>query len=257
MRKITSKTENELILKRRRRKKIKKTFLLFMMMSSLFCTLCLKLPYFNVKNIQVIGNKNVSQKDIILLSKINIGNNLFYLNLKDSKNSILSNPYIENAEIKRKFPSTIQISVREREAVFYGTKDNKKFTIIDKNAIALQQRSNITGMKLVKLNGLNYGKVELGKPIQDADEIKIDAVKVLGDIIESNKISSITAVDVSNPVNIKIQCGNILIKIGTSDDIDKKLNKALNILSMKELQGAKEGYIDVSFEGNPVFFIQK
>ena len=51
-------------------------------MISLFVTLCLKLPYFNVKNIQINGNKNISQKDIILLSKISIGNNMFYIKFK-------------------------------------------------------------------------------------------------------------------------------------------------------------------------------
>lgn len=249
------KTDNELILKRRRRKRIKKTFLLFTLMISLFITLCLKLPYFGVKNIKVIGNKNISQKDIILLSKISVGNNIFYLNLKDSKNSILSNPYISSAEIVRKLPSDVEISVKEREALFYNSKDNK-FLVVDKNAIVLQQRDDIKGMKLVKLDGLNYEKAQIGKAIEDEDSRKIDVVKALGDIILDNKILGITSIDISSLIDIKIYYGNILIKIGSEDDIDKKINKALNIISRKELKGAK-GYIDVSFEGNPVFFIEK
>lgn len=252
---ITSKTDNELILKRRKKKKLRKTFLLFTLMISLFVTLCLKLSYFNVKIIQVLGNKNISQNDIILLSKISTGNNIFYIDLKNSQNNILSNPYISSVEIIRKFPSTIQINVKERDAVFYNTKDNKNL-VVDKNAIVLQQRDDIKGMKLIKLDGLDYSKVEIGKPIEDGDTRKIDVVKALGDIIVNNKILGITSIDVSSSIDIKIYYGNILVKIGSEDDIDKKMNKALNILERKELKGAK-GYIDVSFDGNPVFFIEK
>ncbi|KZL94176.1 cell division protein FtsQ/DivIB [Clostridium magnum] len=254
MGKTTSKTDNELILRRRRKKKLQKTLLLFTLMISLCAILCLKLPYFNIKTIQVLGNKNISQSNIISLSKISTGNNIFYIDLKDSENNILSNPYIYSAEIIRKLPSTVQISVKEREAVFYNVKDNMNL-VIDKNAIVLQQREDIRGMKLIKLDGLDYNKVELGKIINDADSRRVDVVKALGDIIESNKILGITSIDVSSSVDIKIYYGNILIKIGNEDDIDKKMNKALNMIERKEIKGAK-GYIDVSFEGNPVFFIQ-
>ena len=120
----------------------------------------------------------------------------------------------------------------------------------------LQQRDDIKDMKLIKLDGLDYRKAEVGKSIEDEDGRKIDAVKALGDIIVNNKILDITSIDVTSSIDIKIYCGNILIKLGSADDIDKKLNKALNILERKEIKGAK-GYIDVSFDGNPVFFIEK
>lgn len=255
MGKTIGKTDNELILRRRRKKKLQKIFLLFTLMLSLFATLCLKLPYFNIKTIQVLGNENISKNEIISLSKISAGNNIFYIDLKDSENNILSNPYIYSSKITRKLPSTLQISVKEREAVFYDVKDNKN-VVIDKNAIVLQQRDDIKGMKLIKLNGLDYSKVELGKTVSDADSRRVEVVKDLGDIIASNKISGITSVDVSSSVDIKISFDNILVKVGSEDDIDKKINKALNILERKEVKGAK-GYIDVSFDGNPVFFIQK
>lgn len=254
MSQITSKTDNELILKRRKKMKLKKTIMLFLLMISLFVTLCLKLQYFNIKSIEVGGNKNIQQKEISLLSGINLGNNIFYVDLKSSKNNILSNPYISNVEIKQKLPSTIQITVEEREAVFYNEK-NKKYFVVDKNGILLQQRDDIKGMKLIKLDGVDYTNIELGKPLEDKDNSKNDAVKFLGELIQNNKISSITSVDLSSSIDIKVYSDNILIKLGSSDNIYEKLNKALNILVRKEFKGAK-GYIDVSFDGNPIFFIE-
>lgn len=251
-----NKEGNELVLQRRKKKKIKKLFMLFIMLLSICVTLCLKLPYFNIMNIQVNGNKNIPAKDIIALSNIKVGNNIFYANLKEGENNILSNPYISTVTITRKFPATLIISVQEREAIFYNTKDNQYF-VIDKTGVVLQKRDNINGMKLIKLDGIDFSKCEVGKLVKDGDTRKVDAIVSLGDIVCNSKISQgLTLIDVSSSVDIKVYYGDICIKFGNAEDIDKKFNKALNILDRKELKGVK-GYIDVSFNGNPVFFIQK
>ncbi|MBC2580651.1 cell division protein FtsQ/DivIB [Clostridium sp. DJ247] len=251
-----NKTNNELILKRRKRKKIKKLFMLFIMLVSLFAILCLKLSFFNIKIIQVNGSKNISDKDIVNLSNISIGNNIFYIHTNSSINNILSNPYIYSASIKKRLPSTVIIDVKERNAVFY-TKYDDKYLIIDKDGIVLQKKDDIKNMKLVRLDGFDYSKVEIGKPIKDDDKRKIDAVTVIGSIIpNSTAVSGMTSVDVTSSIDIKLYFGDMYIRLGDAANIEKKINKAVNILQRKELQGAK-GYIDVSFDGNPVFFIQK
>lgn len=250
------KSHNELVLRRRRKQKIKKLFMLFIMLISLLVTLCLKLPYFNIKNVEVSGNKSISKKDIIALSNVKPGSNIFYTNLKDGSNNVLSNPYISDVTITRKLPATILINVKEREAVFYNNIENQYF-VVDKDGVVLQKRDNIKDMKLIKLDGFDYSKCELGKTIKDNDKAKVDAVADLGEIARDNKISQgITLIDLNNSVDIKVYYGQICVKLGNTEDIEKKFNKVLNILERKELQGVK-GYIDVSFNGNPVFFIQK
>ena len=57
--------------------------------------------------------------------------------------------------------------------------------------------------------------------------------------------------------NIQLKYRNIQIIIGDDEELDKKLNTAFNILLQKEeIRGAKEGYIDVSFKGNPIVFVR-
>ena len=82
-----------------------------------------------IKNIEVINNKNISKDEIIKLSGINKGDNIFYTNMDNIKNGIITNPYIMKVEIKRELPDTILINVKEREAVFYGEKDGKYYFI--------------------------------------------------------------------------------------------------------------------------------
>ncbi|PRR78753.1 Cell division protein DivIB [Clostridium liquoris] len=252
------KDKNELIIKRRKKKFIKKCSLLLILLFSTLIILCLKHPYFDIKNIEVINNKNISKDEIIKLSGINKGDNIFYTNMDNIKNGIITNPYIMKVEIKRELPDTILINVKEREAVFYGEKDGK-FAIVDKNGIVLEIRKDIKNMNLVKLQGFDVEKSQIGKPIATDDDRKLQLVYNISSLIGNRKDNyKIALVDIQDMNNIQFYYGNVLIKVGNGDDLDKKLNKAFNILSQKEeIKNAKKAYIDVSFDGNPVVFIEK
>ena len=252
---ISTKTENELILRRRKKIRIKRAIMLMVFLIALFFILCLKLPYFNIKYIKVYGNKSISSNSIIKDSKVYGGSNIFYTNLKDASENILENPYIEDVDIARELPGTININVKEREATFY-IESSKKYFIIDKNGVLLQRRDNINNMKLVKLNGIDCSKVKVGECILNKNDNKIKAVTTLGSIIQNNKLPfEITYIDVSNSVDIKIYFKDMCVELGQGDNLGKKVNRALNIM-LNEKLGSARGYIDVRFDGNPVFHIE-
>jgi cell division protein FtsQ len=247
---------NELIVRRRKKKLYKRSCILFLLLFSILVTLCLKLKYFNISNIVVSGNKNITSNDIIKLSGINMGNNVFYINSHKSKEGVLSNPYILDVEISRKLPSTINISVTERKAVFYGIK-NEKFLVFGGDGIVLEERSSVEGMKLVKLDGFDYNKSSLGNVLRCDDKRKVNILGKLTSILFSSSNNlGIDYIDINDLVNIKAYCGNMCFKLGSGDSLDKKINTAINILNGNNLKDAK-GYIDVSFNGNPVFYVDK
>jgi Cell division septal protein len=166
----------------------------------------------------------------------------------------LRNPYIGSVKITRKLPSQININVAERNAIFYIKMDNT-FYIVDKSGILLQKRSNIDNMNLVQLNGINLTSSKIGEIIKTRDNRKIDGIKNIGSLIEeSNVMFGIDTLDVSNSLDIKAYKKDMCIKLGSADDMKNKLNKALNIIEQEKLSAAK-GYVDVRFDGNPVFYI--
>lgn len=248
---------NEFIRKRRKKKFIKKSIFLLIVLTLILITLCLKLTYFNVKNIVVLNNTNVTKKEIIKLSNIHTGNNIFYMNTKQSEKDILLNPYILEAVVKRKLPNIIQITVKEREAAFYNKK-GKKIVIIDKHGVALEEKDNIKNMKLIKLEGMDFEKSEIGKELKCDDKRKIKFIGEITDLITrmNENVPVITLVDINSMIDIKVYFGNMVIIMGNSNDFESKLNKAINILCQNNMKNSK-GYIDVSFNGNPVVFVEK
>lgn len=226
------------------------------MLISLFIILCLKLPYFNVSNIIVSNNKIINKEDIINTANVNYGTNIFYINLKKIETNILKNPYILKADVKRKLPNSISISVQEREAVFYIKGENNNL-IIDKHGVVLEEKDDISNMNLTNLIGFDAEGAEIGKVIYCDDNRKIDFISSITDLITANTSNiKITAVDLNDILDIKIYSKDLCIKLGTAYDIRDKLNLAFNIINDNKLINSK-GYIDVSYSGNPAVFIEK
>jgi cell division protein FtsQ len=254
--KKVDKIDNTLIIKRRKKILRQRLIVLLAVLSVVVWNFCMRYPAFNITSITVENNKYTDAQKIIQLSGIQKGNNIFYIKTSRSSDMIMENPYFTSVKISRKLPSSIVISVVEREATYYAVKDNK-FAVIDKDGILLEVKEDLSSMKLIKLDGFDMKKSEIGKQIVGSDERQIQIVETLAGMTAAKTfMAGLSSVDLTNPSAINIYSGQICIKIGTIDNFEKKLNTAANILQRDELKQAK-GYIDVSFDGNPVFFIEK
>lgn len=255
MREALVSTNNELIRKRRRKRAIRRNIIISVLLIAVLVTLCLKLAYFNVSSVKVVNNNIVSSEEIINSAKINMGTNIFFIDIKNIRTNVLKIPYIVEADVKRKLPNTIIISLSERQAVFYGRLDDK-YLIIDKNGVVLEEREDISQMKLTRLEGVNFQDAKIGEPIPGENSRIISNIGLITELIALNSSGvEIDSVNLSDEMNIVICSDNISIKLG-SNSIKDKLNLALNIIINNHLQDEK-GYIDVSFEGNPVVYIEK
>ncbi|WP_251859704.1 FtsQ-type POTRA domain-containing protein [Clostridium sp. Marseille-Q2269] len=248
---------DEYIKIKKKRKRIKKIVILFIFLISILITLCLKIPYFNIKSIDVEGNVNISKDVIKDISAVKIGNNIFYANKKDVVESISLNPYIDDVKVKKELPNKLKIYVKEREALFFNKVD-KDFLVISKNGCLLEKRKEINNMNLVNLQGFQFNKSKIGSPLKANDDRAVKILNNFGVLLKDNTSDIFfNNLDLTNLLDIKIYSRGICVKIGTSDELEKKLNKAINILKRDELKKAKKGYLDVSYEGNPVFYIEK
>ncbi|MDF2885208.1 MAG: cell division protein FtsQ [Clostridiaceae bacterium] len=257
MNEIIDKSKNELIVKRRRKKRIKNSLLLLLLLICIFITLCLKLQYFNITDFEVSGNRNITKNEIVKLSSIEKGNNIFYTNLSKARTNIGSNPYIQSVEIKRKLPSTLNIEVVERDAYFYGNDPSGKYVIVDNEGVVLEIRKEINNMKLLKILGFDFSKAKVSKTLPVDDSRKIKLLNTFTDLLKADKSGlTLSIIDISNLLDIKLYYGNICVMLGNSEDIQNKINKAVNIILVNKLKDSK-GYIDVSYDGNPVFYIEK
>ncbi|MBU3195500.1 FtsQ-type POTRA domain-containing protein [Clostridium algidicarnis] len=254
---VKKKEENSFIVKRRKRKALKRNIIIFMFLIVILITLSLKLKVFDIETIIVEGNNIISSEEIISTSTLEKGNNIFYINTKKIIKKIHDNPYIKNVKISRRLPNTIILNVEERSAFFYGESNNKYF-IIDRDSKLLQIKDEITNMNLIYIDGLDYTNAKVGEKMLPKEDRKNKVISDFSFLIENNTSGiDITSLDMKDILSIKAYHNNMCIIIGTSDDIEGKLNKAINIISSKPQLSQSKGYINVSFKGNPVIFVEE
>ena len=123
MKKDLKKTYSKSVLhKRKKRRKAKKVIALIIFMIGVLMTICLKASFFNIKNINITNNKIVSEDELKNSIELKDGSNIFYFNNKLLIDSIKKNPYIKEAKISRKLPSTLVINVEEKRSFFLWEK---------------------------------------------------------------------------------------------------------------------------------------
>ena len=85
---------------------------------------------FELNHIQVLGNKTVLKEDIIKKVVFKNCDNLFCVNLKQSKNEIEKNNWVKSAKLKYSLPSKLSIVIEEEKPTFL-LKENKNITLLN------------------------------------------------------------------------------------------------------------------------------
>lgn len=214
------------------KKRRKRTFLTVL---SIFIVVAFMLnsQIFSVKTIEVEGNEKVAPNKIALFSSIQKGENIFKFKRKDAENGIIELPYIKDAQVKRKLPSGILISVEERKEKI-KIKDELSFIILDKEGYILDNREDAEE-KLTEVIGLSIENKDIGYNvfIENEEEIKVNFLleSERSDMIKSFKkidIKSYKKVNILTFDDIEVVFGsasNVKYKLGLLDEVLKDIKK--------------------------------
>ena len=124
--------------------------------------------FFTVDSIEVRGNNRYTAEEIINIAHAVPGHNLLYNPGKQEIVSYLEqNPYIKSAEVTRKLPSTLVITVNERvQACAFKYDDD--YLIMDDEGILLKKTRTEPKITLVK--GMIVSKIKLGETVGTEDQ---------------------------------------------------------------------------------------
>lgn len=132
--------------------------------------LFLRSSYFNIKDIKVEGMNYYTGAEIVGMSGAVTGRNIIFDSGKaEIIESLESNPYFKEVNVKRKLPSTLIIQVVERPqtaAILFGD----SFIVIDDEGVVL--RKTDVDPKLTLLTGLTISKMTVGEKV-DAEEKEV------------------------------------------------------------------------------------
>ena len=240
-------------MKRKRKLKMPGFFTrIFIILGVIIAVIAFSLSsFFTVDTIDVQGNKYFTDEEISNMAHASTGQNIIYkLNKGNMLNYLEKNPYIEEARVYRKLPSTIVINVKERiqiAALTYGD----QFLIIDNKGTLL--RVTKTKPKLTIVTGFKVKKVKLGEPVEVNSP---DLFKELLSLIKSMEAGDVyfTKINITELFITANVYDSLVVKSkykDLKDNIDKgRLHKVLDELFKRNI---KRGTITISSDGYASF----
>ena len=242
--------------------------LVFILMLSFCICIIVKSDLFDVKKIDVIGNKRVTKSNIMKELNINLNENIFAYNFKDMKNKLIKNPYIENVEIKRKLPNKIIISLKEKEIfdgvnyvinieargtsgpaiIFAVLKDEDNYCYIDKKGNLLEELRGSNESKKDLIVDVDYS-VDDNKSIKFKNyKTKENVFKTLNYLKEEGIYRKINYVNLKKESNIEMLTrSNIKILLSNDDNLDYNISRVSKILIDLQNKNTNGGTINLNY----------
>ncbi|WP_031513429.1 cell division protein FtsQ/DivIB [Desulfofalx alkaliphila] len=202
---------------------------------------------FEVRQIEIVGRNEISQDELIKLSGVVLGSNIFKLDLMSGEEKIRLLPMIKEVKLLRKYPSTVVIEILERKPVAL-LPFNEGFLTVDIEGIYLREGS-INSDSLPVITGYNDIRAVPGQRVEN--EKVATGLQVIGDL---------PAPLVENLSEIHIDRQNRVF-IYTTDGIQGRLGLAEKISSKGEIflqvieqisQDQPVDYVDISSFKSPV-----
>ena len=209
-------------------------------------------PIFNIQNIEVTNNKQLSPETIISLSELSVGQNIFKFWENDVENKIKSNAYIESVELKRVFPNKLQINIQEREPKF-SVPVLGEYAYINTQGYILEITQNQLNLPIITGISTKEEEIKPGNRLNNKDLTELEIIlKIISAMKENQLDKEVTSIDISNKNDYIIYMQNEKKKIHLGDGSNLS-NKMLYVIAIINEEKGKEGEIFANGDLNQKF----
>ncbi len=239
------------------KKKNKLKFFLLFIILIIFIIFLLSSNLFNVSNIEIDGNNLISDEKIISLSGINEYTNIFKFNKKEIIKNIKENAYIEKVQIKRSLPSTVKITVEERETK-YMLQFADSYVYINNQGYMLEISNEKLDVPIIIGFTTDLSNIKAGNRINLEDLKKMGMVIKIYETAKSNDLGNlISKIDISDDKNytLILESEQKTVYLGDCSDLNTRILELKSILELEFSKGkAGEIFLNVDLNSQNAYF---
>lgn len=244
--------QREIDRKRIKKRKVKLIIITILIIISGTIAYLLNSETFFLKNIEIIGNSQLTTEEIINQSGITKGKSIFTELNVVAKVKLKQNGYIKDAEIRKKLPDTIIIEVEERQKEFQIKTEEDVYIDIDEQGYIVDvtpEKQNlilIDGIEITKEQATNSKRLsdnDLNVKLENILHIKENAQKI-------GIYSKITEIQIQNEYIVKLGNDEITINLGNCTNLK---NRMFYVKAILEQEAGNKGTINVNGNLNEGF----
>lgn len=229
---------------------------LFLLMALLVTVgIILQSTLFRVRSIQVYGNVNLSDEEVILQSGLASGQNIFAVNKEQVAQRIDQNRYLKFQSLRRDYPDTVTLVVYERLPCATLQSLGIQYTL-DKTGRVLEETEHMTPMEgLVVVTGMRVEQAVVGREITSHTPEQLAVLKeVLYELDTKGMQQEISELNVSDLDNLYlVSVDGFSIRLGDSAQIGPKLISFQAVHEELLRMEKSGGTIDVSAPVYPTY----
>lgn len=219
----------------------KQIFLIFIFLccvSGVLLFAVLRLDFFKIDQIEIVGIKKVSEKEILKRSGLIIGGNMVFFSDAAVTREILKNSWITDVHIKREFPGKVIVEIKEAEPFCMALGEDGELYYMSKSGKKLGKANFDIGLDFPVLTGEGIEDPELlGEALEILKFSLGSAVLTWKEISEIN-VNPIYGITVLSTDGRRVDFGQ--------EDIEKKWYRVEKIISHARGINLSEKYINIS-----------
>ena len=201
-----------------------------------------------IDHMLVRGQKRLSAGEVLSLVDGLHGQNILAVSLDDWQKKLLSSPWVESATIRRVLPSTLEITVYERQPMGIGRLGTAMYLIDPKGVIIDEYGPTYADIDLPIIDGLGSVPRD-GGPMIDAPRAEF-AARVLGALATrpeiAKRVSQLDVADLHDAVVI-LDGDSALLRLGDADFVTR-LQQYLDLAPALRERLPGIDYVDLRFD---------
>ena len=218
-----------------------------------FCFVCIVVgsyqvvhqPWFSFGNIDIVGNQNVKNEDVIKTLNLQGPVNLFLIDRNRVKRVLEQDFRIEKVEVSYFWPNIMNIGITERQPAFYIKCAYGGFAQVDFTGRVLSVTKGIKDASVPFVSGVSIGNAYLADKVPNNDVGKI--VTFLSKL-DKALLSRISEISVDRQNNVKIiMLSGVPILVGDIDRLEEKVVTFITICNEIQSKNINGYYIDLTF----------
>lgn len=208
----------------------------------------LRLPIFQVRKISVTGNERLDENTIISHAKVSPKDNIIFLKKDQVRENTLTNPFIEDVEVKKSLFRGLTLNVKERQAAA-TIKLGDKYLLLDRFGVIIDQYNSLM-LNLCLINGIKInGQVNLGQDIFSF--VSEEKNNLLRELLNGENIYKFKSVSLEEDQAELVLKDGVIVAFGSYTKVDYKL-KVLDLMVKKIAEDGSKNPSMILMEDGPV-----
>ncbi|AXC10711.1 Cell division protein FtsQ [Acidisarcina polymorpha] len=211
------------------------------------------------ENIQILGNSEVTQAELLSVFGGDMGRNVFFVPLQERRADLERLPWVERATVMRLLPDQLRVAVVERTPIAFVRTGNK-IGLVDRDGVLLAMDPKTIAAKHYSF------AVVTGITASDPQSTRSARMKLYQRFVAEldsggDKISNqLSEVDLSDPEDVRAvvasEGSDLLLHLGDQDFLTRWRNYQQHLTEWKQ-EYPKLASVDLRYERQVVLEMQK